>query len=89
MADIELVIKIDEKLYETSKTLPDYMCGVYQRAIANGKPLPKIHGNLKDEDILKIYADKYDEVSLRDIKFSKTIIESNKDPDSIWRILED
>lgn len=61
MADIELVIKIDEKLYETSKTLPDYMCGAYQKAIINGKPLPKEYGRLID---ISEYENNYFNVSI-------------------------
>ena len=61
MADIELVIKIDEKLYETSKTLPAYMCGAYQRAIINGKPLPKKYGRLID---ISEYENNYFNVSI-------------------------
>lgn len=64
MADIDLVIKIDEKLYKdiysdaeimiyggmrSGKTLLTTLL----RAIRKGTPLPKGHGDLKDVDNLK------------------------------------
>ena len=82
MADIELVIKIDEKLYETSKTLPDYMCGAYQRAIINGKPLSKNHGRLIDADALlkeHLLADYDCRITRAGIEFAPTIIEAEKE----------
>lgn len=50
MADIELVIKIPEEEYDL--IVNDEACGlnVLTRAIANGTPLPKEHGPLKDAD---------------------------------------
>ena len=54
MADIELVIKLDEEKFNILKN--KMYCGIYDadlyKAIANGTPLPKGHGDLKDmEDI--------------------------------------
>ena len=55
MADIELVIKIDEEVYKILKSLSrgDYfehdICGNSMRRIANGTPLPKGHGDLIDK----------------------------------------
>jgi len=57
MADIELVIKIPEEKLNIIKN--KMYCGIYDpdlyNAIANGIPLPKGHGKLKDFE--KIYAD--------------------------------
>lgn len=54
MADVELVIKIPEKVY---KSISDNnYCGIINsdvyNAIANGTPLPKGHGRLIDGDAL-------------------------------------
>ena len=51
MADIELVIKIDEKLYSDMKSLP--FTTFAEDVIINGTPLPKGHGRLIDADELK------------------------------------
>lgn len=56
MADIELIIKIDEKIYEARQhwvANPKRIVDEVDIAIANGKPLPKGHGDLKDADNLK------------------------------------
>lgn len=58
MADIELVIRIPEEDYKNivkqvdKRDYPDMRIG---RAIADGTPLPKGHGNLKDADRLLEY----------------------------------
>lgn len=61
MADIELVIKIDEEQYEFIKEsittyyeVKDYHALMYDicERIKNGIPLPKGHGRLKDTDEL-------------------------------------
>lgn len=49
MADVELVIKIPEKVYEARKKKV-CMLDEADIAIANGKPLPKGHGDLVDRD---------------------------------------
>ena len=57
MADIELVIKIDEEIYQHTR---EYEVGGFNIendtklfiAIKNGKPLPKGHGRLIDADAL-------------------------------------
>ena len=57
MADIELVIKIDEEIYQHTR---EYVVGGFNIdndtklfiAIKNGKPLPKGHGRLIDADAL-------------------------------------
>ena len=57
MADTELVIKIPKELYEDIKE--HGLCGhcsdreIVSEAIANGKPLPKWHGDLIDKDTLE------------------------------------
>lgn len=52
--DRELVIKIPEELYKTYKDRPpmlgDAGMDTIAQAIANGTPLPKGHGRLKDEN---------------------------------------
>ena len=52
MADIELVIKIPEELYETYKGRPpmlgDTGMDMLAQSITNGTPLPKGHGGLID-----------------------------------------
>lgn len=50
MADIELVIKIDEELYNSYKLLPFITSS--EEIIINGIPLPKGHGRLIDADKL-------------------------------------
>ncbi len=89
MADIELVIKIDEKAYRRIQGLVsvDYfehdICGYSMGRIANGTPLPKGHGKLKDIDkivsdgISKGFCDWYDEM-----KYADTIIEADKEVDN-------
>lgn len=57
MADIELVIKIDEELYDELKTISkeewsDERLGAYQWIIVKGTLLPKNHGRLIDADEL-------------------------------------
>ena len=52
MADIELVIKIPEELYQMCRScLGDADC--IESAIASGTPLPKGHGRLIDADDCK------------------------------------
>lgn len=54
MADIELVIKINEETYKKCKWKNNGVVGLewWERAIANGTPLPKGHGRLIDADEL-------------------------------------
>lgn len=58
MADIELVIKIPEELYEAYKRRPpmlgDAGMDMIAQSIANGTPLPKGHGDLIDRKALGI-----------------------------------
>lgn len=55
MDEIELVVKIPKEEYEMIVNSED--CGLHTltRAIANGTPLPKGHGALKDADKLNDY----------------------------------
>ena len=48
---MELVIKIDEKLYSDMKSLP--FTTFTEDVIINGTPLPKGHGRLIDADYLR------------------------------------
>ena len=86
MADIELVIKIPEETYEYWKEHKyEY---VLSEAIANGIPLPKGHGALKDADKIEditwqepYYHDALNILSeIRDkIRNQRTIIKADKE----------
>lgn len=86
MADIELVIKIPEETYEYWKEHKyEY---VLSEAIANGIPLPKRHGALKDADKIEditwqepYYHDALNVLSeIRDkIRNQRTIIKADKE----------
>ena len=52
MADIELLIKIDEEEYKTIKACTSFMPWA-EYLIKNGTPLPKGHGDLIDRRELK------------------------------------
>ncbi|MBQ7428355.1 hypothetical protein [Butyrivibrio sp.] len=55
MADIELVIKIPEEIHKASQIIDVKHEDVIQiplEVIANGTPLPKGHGTLKDADMM-------------------------------------
>ena len=91
MADIELVIKIPEDIIEGAKSSPNYYPTYHfekiWRAIINGTPLPKGHGELIDRDKIEylkaIHDAKYGHISWIDaiekIKHSApTIIEADK-----------
>ena len=79
MADIELVIKIDEGLYQLCRScLGDADC--IESAIANGTPLPKGHGRLIDENDL--WFEDIDDISCvtqRDVENASTIVEADKE----------
>lgn len=62
MEDVELVIKIPEKLYKHIMSMQLYIPGrrsgkttlaIILAVIKNGTPLPKGHGDLKDVDVMK------------------------------------
>ena len=82
MADIELVIKIDEELYNYRQTEKydehldkrfDYQI---RFAVKKGTPLPKGHGRLIDED--KIIGKIHGVRSLTAVLDAPTIIEADK-----------
>ena len=81
MSDIELVIKIPQDAYELMRKRNDLT--IAERVIANGKPLPKGHGKLKDIDkiindgISKGFCEWYDEM-----KYAETIIEADKESET-------
>lgn len=55
MSDIELVIKIPEEIYKASQIIDTKHEDTIQiplEVIANGIPLPKGHGVLKDTDVM-------------------------------------
>ena len=94
MSDIELVIKIPEEDYEIMKhniAVNNPLCPLSQEEmvskVANGIPLPKGHGDLKDErevvSILLKYAHseqgrRFANFLVSEIKDAPTIIEADK-----------
>lgn len=54
---MQLVVEIDEKKYASIKKCLDsgMELDAWQKAVANGIPLPKGHGRLIDEDAIKKY----------------------------------
>lgn len=88
MADIELVIKIPEEEYHNYlKMRPSYPEGVfcYIKAIQQGTPPPKGHGDLKDISNLLTVTDiredgsEFTYVSYSEIDDAPTIIEKDGD----------
>lgn len=80
MADIELVIKIDEDYYEILKN--GVYCGddyLPIKIIANGTPLPKGHGRLIDADALPLNAIDDANYGSNYIRIAPTIIEADKE----------
>ena len=77
MADIELVIKIDEESYEYWKEHKyEY---VFAEAVANGTQLPKGHGRLGDlDELAKSSLCKYFGLRSIDIENAPTIIPADK-----------
>lgn len=85
MSDIELVIKIPEEKLHTIKN--KMYCGIYDpdlyKAIANGTPLPKGHGCLKDVDDIALIDEQFYKrsdyvVAESAIDDAPTIIEADK-----------
>ena len=80
MADIELVIKISEEMYNMACNYPEMVLAGYPLCIKKGTPLPKGHGRLID-------AERYRNEMLdsREFNFFKTldiqptIIEADKE----------
>lgn len=76
MADMELVIKIDEEVYKKAKETHDVMCDSVWLGIKYGTPLPKGHGRLIDADaLMKDYGNPDVEILLDNMD---TIIEADK-----------
>lgn len=68
MANIELVIKIPEEIYQHYKRIWQKRRGsIPESCIAFGTPLPKGHGRLIDADAL------YDQFEYADYDFEKTL----------------
>jgi len=86
MADIELVIKIPEKVYKAicDKNALGCDIGDIKNIIRNGTPLPKVHGKLFDENEIKKEAIRcewsramYDKLD-HTLSYMKPIIEADK-----------
>lgn len=85
---MQLVINIDDKLYEIIKNPKKletmYHAGRLCEAVRNGTPLPKGHGRLIDADKLEyIKNDRPDEIGYHyvrkyNIDYAPTIIEADK-----------
>ena len=85
MADIELVIKIPEEIYNTLDLYGYAGARTYEEvidAIKNGKKLPKGHGTLKDVDNIKTAFPSGEYVRTESIRATidheETIIEADK-----------
>lgn len=85
MEDVELVIKIPEKLYKHIMSMQLYITGrrngktslaIIFAVIKNGVPLPKGHGRLIDADavLTEPFGDTY-----KDIEIAETIIEADRE----------
>ena len=94
MADIELVFKIPEELYDIiinpQKLETMYHAGKICEAVRNGTPLPKGHGRLKDIDWIddnceNHYSDTDGSWCYRwkDIDDAPTIIEADKESKNV------
>lgn len=88
MANIELVIKLPEELYEAYKGRPpmlgDKGMDMIAQSIANGTPLPKGHGDLIDRNDLLEYTDINEcayipTINRYDIITAPTIIEAEEE----------
>lgn len=81
MSDIEIVIKIPEEDYLTFSELSEKEkvneLTYYERIIANGTPLPKGHGRLKDTDKFNYNSDNY--ITKHGVESAPTIIEADKE----------
>lgn len=98
MADIELVIKVDEKLYKDIFSDAEIMIyggmrsgktllATLLRAIRKGTPLPKEHGRLIDADNIKTAFPSGEYVRTESIRATidheDTIIEADKESEDI------
>ena len=59
---MQIVIKIDEEIYKKCKWKNNGVVGLewWERAIANGTPLPKGHGRLIDADKIQFENTEFD-----------------------------
>ena len=86
MADIELVIKIPEKLYKSICKMENPICRTtLMTAIANGTPLPKGHKRLIEDnfEVGPVFDEEgnrvgYHYVTQEDLSNALTIIEADK-----------
>lgn len=88
MADIELVIKIPEEMYEwvndVNRFFDDYGISDFIDLVKNGTPLPKGHGDLIDVSTLLTVTDiksdgsEFTYVPYSEIEDAPTIIETDK-----------
>ena len=85
MEDVELVIKIPEKLYKHIMQMQLYITGrrngktslaIILAVIKNGVPLPKGHGRLIDADA--VLAEPIGN-TYKDIEIAETIIEADRE----------
>lgn len=82
MADIELVIKIPNRIYKTiqNRHLNIIDKEIIEDAIRNGTPLPKGHGRLIDYDDLIEGLDRYGRKNVKyQLPYSPTIIFADKE----------
>lgn len=81
--DIELVIKIPEKMYkwvnDVNKFFDDYGTSDFIDLVKNGTPLPKGHGRLIDADAL---TEKAPEIQEYLDVLAPTIIEADKESEN-------
>ena len=77
MADIDLVIKIPEEIYQRYKKVWQKRKGsIPESCIAFGTPLPKGHGRLIDADRLKTHFVGTDQGTDLEVYLESTIIEA-------------
>lgn len=79
MADIELVIKIPEKVYNANRLgeISPWVTDTILDAVQSGTPLPKGHGKLKDADKFNYNSDNY--ITKHGVESAPTIIEADKE----------
>jgi len=80
MADIELVIKIPEEIYNERNSHPIFSSDLpaIEKALKKGTPLPKGHGRLIDADALPLNAIDDANYGSNYIRIAPTIIEADK-----------
>ena len=80
MADIELIIKIPEEVYEKQRYSQYFGAWsvVLQKCFENGTPLPKGHGRLIDADALKKDDEVTEWLSINPIRTGKMLNQFSK-----------